>query len=659
MFTASLFVLLLNKPATCFHVKRCSFTHGRSRHHSHEASPAIAPSNSDSILWEEQLRQEATDALLPVFFPKYDGKNSTSRDPSSTQKPITAEATLKRLLRRKYQHRKECDSDQKKTPGASRKRLAALILGTSVMRLRHWYDVVTIQNNTILHGTKLPIPHPFDSSLCSLMLENNITGGGGAINDSLEESLITSDNNHSYFIEERLLVRAMIDTHAHYLSNTAINPTPTILLQQPKSRSNNKAINLSIQYSLPPFLTSSLLSHYGYTKTKQICSLMNNRGPITIRKNAIRFPGTDEELCKWLWEEDGVRAEPLPTVLEGTRLPYEHHAHGKNGQFRQNVELTAPSDGSSSYIMGSLSESGSVMPSEGTIQLLPPLAKSIWSMRGWQNGYFEVQDAGSQLIVQSLEVVPGESVLDYCAGNGGKTFALASAIMNTAGAGSHSANSQHATNATVLHSQIVAHDVVEERLRQIKGSLSRVGFVVPEGNRTYNGTITAQSSRTDCKCTIQLDTSSDLETTHSSTYFDAVLVDAPCSSTGVLRRRPSQRWDLTEKQIFQELPDLQLEILEKAASFVNENGGKLVYSTCSLLSEENECVVRKFERSSLFLDQGFEPWEFVPIMSNDKVEYDKDRDGVSNKNSHMLTLLPSETGSDGFFIARWKRGAKV
>ena len=69
--------------------------------------------------------------------------------------------------------------------------------------------------------------------------------------------------------------------------------------------------------------------------------------------------------------------------------------------------------------------------------------------------------------------------------------------------------------------------------------------------------------------------------------------------------------------------------------------------------------MRKFERSSLFLDQGFEPWEFVPIMSNDKVEYDKDRDGVSNKNSHMLTLLPSETGSDGFFIARWKRGAKV
>ncbi|KAL7523554.1 hypothetical protein ACHAXR_000233, partial [Thalassiosira sp. AJA248-18] len=132
--------------------------------------------------------------------------------------------------------------------------------------------------------------------------------------------------------------------------------------------------------------------------------------------------------------------------------------------------------------------------------------------------------------------------------------------------------------------------------------------------------------------------------------FDAVLVDAPCSSTGVLRRRPSQRWDLTEKQSFEVLPDLQLEILENASSFVNEKGGKLVYSTCSLLREENEDVVRKFERSSVFLNEGFERWEFVPQADDTE---------VSEENPHTLTLIPSETGSDGFFIARWKRGKNM
>ena len=181
-----------------------------------------------------------------------------------------------------------------------------------------------------------------------------------------------------------------------------------------------------------------------------------------------------------------------------------------------------------------------------------------------------------------------------------------------------------------------------------------------EGNGTYDGTIHAnQNSHGDSKCTIQIATSSDLDSAHNSTpsLFDAVLVDAPCSSTGVLRRRPSQRWDLTEKQIH-DLPDLQLEILEKAASFVNENGGKLVYSTCSLLREENENVVRKFEQSNVFLKGGFKRWDFIPITSKDSTGHnDIDSDEVaSTKSSHVFTLLPSEKGSDGFFIARWRRG---
>lgn len=247
--------------------------------------------------------------------------------------------------------------------------------------------------------------------------------------------------------------------------------------------------------------------------------------------------------------------------------------------------------------------------------------------------------------MQSLEVEPGESILDYCAGNGGKTFALASAVMNSESAAGNSTN-------CVLHSHIVAHDVVEERLRQIKGSLSRVGLVARRDDSNCNGTITAQTSLPNRKCTLQ--TSSNLDATHGSSRFDAVLVDAPCSSTGVLRRRPSQRWDLTEKQISEELPRLQSDLLERAAAFVCAKGGRLVYSTCSLLPEENESVAREFEASRAFLDLGFKRWEFDSSGIDDGAERDIDGGG-KGKDCHMLTILPSETGSDGFFIARWKR----
>jgi 16S rRNA (cytosine967-C5)-methyltransferase len=266
-----------------------------------------------------------------------------------------------------------------------------------------------------------------------------------------------------------------------------------------------------------------------------------------------------------------------------------------------------------------------------------------------------VQDAGSQIITQSLEVKPGDDILDYCAGNGGKTFGLASAVLDTSHiGGSHSNDNCDAKKcSTSPHSKIVAHDVIDERLRQIKGSLNRVGFSALVDKSNDNGTVyVAQNRHGDCKCTIQIATSSDLDAGIKciASCFDAVLVDAPCSSTGVLRRRPSQRWDLTEKQVYEELPQLQLEVLEKAASFVRE-GGRLVYSTCSLLKEENECVARKFEQS--LIGSSFERWNFSPMMGS----YSPARDEQSLR--HTLTLLPSKNGSDGFFIARWKRRAKI
>jgi 16S rRNA (cytosine967-C5)-methyltransferase len=145
-------------------------------------------------------------------------------------------------------------------------------------------------------------------------------------------------------------------------------------------------------------------------------------------------------------------------------------------------------------------------------------------MPAWKDGWFEVQDAGSQFIVASTEIVPGETVVDYCAGNGGKTLAMLSHIAASCSSQDmdmdNTIRSQHPT--TVLW----AHDIVRQRLAQLEGSLARVG-VHPS---------------IDLRVTDQKD-----ELEHG--MADVVLVDAPCSSCGALRRRPSHRWTLQSDEL--------------------------------------------------------------------------------------------------------------
>lgn len=569
--------------------------------------------------WDMQLRQEAVDALLPVFFPKSIIPNTSSDECISTKK-ITAEASLKKLLRKRYQRTSKDDDlnntiQSKYTDDEARGRLAKLVLGTSVLRLRHYYVVASRYN---MSSREVTLPYPGDDSVRSLLLINNEKSG--------DDDVQTNEQS-----EEEAVVRAMIDEHAKYLSVSSYLP-----VELTQINADTPAINLAIQYSLPTFLTTALVSQYGYSMTQRICSFMNDPGPVTIRKNCVRFSGSDEELCKWLWEEDGVQAVPLSVLLESK-------SEGVNNNDNK-LQLTAQSNGGALYALGGEYNVGSVRAPNGCIQILPPeqstfqqkkLSKSIWSMRGWQNGYFEVQDAGSQCIVQSLEVSPGDYVLDYCAGNGGKTFGLASVLMDT-----NRLRRDDPDYSDEITSHIVAHDVVEERLRQVEGSLSRVGF--EDGDPNDLSTITSYSAGCEAsndgsrrlRCSIQIASSTEIES--ESSHFDAVLVDAPCSSTGVLRRRPSQRWDIRENQVLDVLPKLQLEILQRAASFVKEGGGKLVYSTCSMLKEENESVCRLFEESDAYAEHGFQRW------------------GFDNRETNSVTLLPT-SNSDGFFIARWKR----
>ncbi len=164
------------------------------------------------------------------------------------------------------------------------------------------------------------------------------------------------------------------------------------------------------------------------------------------------------------------------------------------------------------------------------------------------DGWFEIQDEGSQRIVAAVAAQPGEIVLDWCAGAGGKTLALA-ADMQQKG-------------------RLIALDTHQKRLTECQRRLTRAGAIF---------------------ATTQL-----LEQGRSKKLpkADAVLVDAPCSSSGALRRNPELRWHL-DNDWLRRFPAQQLTILTDAACHVVQ-GGRLIYATCSLMRAENEDVVRQF-----------------------------------------------------------------
>ena len=228
----------------------------------------------------------------------------------------------------------------------------------------------------------------------------------------------------------------------------------------------------------------------------------------------------------------------------------------------------------------------------------------MWSLEQWKRGECELMDEGSQCVVLACEAAEGEAVLDMCAGNGGKALALA-ALVGDSGS-------------------LLAHDVVESRLAALRASAERAS--VSE------------------RITTVLTGGEGLEQA-CDRRFDLVLVDAPCSSSGTLRRHPGLRWGglWTRAHGVEErerLVALQRSLLERALSMTRP-GGRLVYATCSLDHEENERVADAFAGSAIGAE--CEPWPFA--------------DGVAGRHDrapHYRTLWPHRHGTDGFFIARWR-----
>ncbi len=205
---------------------------------------------------------------------------------------------------------------------------------------------------------------------------------------------------------------------------------------------------------------------------------------------------------------------------------------------------------------------------------------NIRNIPGYKEGLWVVQGAASAMVARILGPEPGEKILDLCAAPGAKTTHIAS-VMNDTG-------------------EITAVDISPERLEKITGNCERLGIKSVK-------TIEADASE------IKL-----------NEEFDRILVDAPCSNTGVFGKRPDARWRRKPGDI-DTLAGLQLKILTNAAGMLKPGGG-LVYSTCSIEPEENIQVVEKF----LSLNKCFQP-EFSKL------------------------ILQSEQDMDGFFIARMRK----
>ncbi|OYQ41492.1 RsmB/NOP family class I SAM-dependent RNA methyltransferase [Flavobacterium aurantiibacter] len=209
---------------------------------------------------------------------------------------------------------------------------------------------------------------------------------------------------------------------------------------------------------------------------------------------------------------------------------------------------------------------------------------NVFLTDAFKEGLFEVQDASSQLVAPLLDVKPGMRVIDACAGAGGKTLHLASLMENKG--------------------QLIAMDLYESKLKQLKLRAKRNGAF----NIEYR----------------IIDSTKVIKKLHQKA--DRVLIDAPCSGLGVLKRNPDSKWKL-QPEFIDNIREVQRDVLYRYSEMVKP-GGKLVYATCSILPSENQQQVAAF----LETDHG------------------KNFNFVTDKN-----IFAHETGFDGFYMALLER----
>jgi 16S rRNA (cytosine967-C5)-methyltransferase len=274
---------------------------------------------------------------------------------------------------------------------------------------------------------------------------------------------------------------------------------------------NKEVIPLHIRLSFPQDLFDLIAASHGIEKAAEICMTSNSPAPTTVRINPLKT--TREEMMQ--------RWESQYSISQCKMSPYGIIFHKKINFFE-----------------------------------LPE----------FKAGLFEVQDEGSQLLADLMEPKPGQLVLDYCSGSGGKTLAFA-----------------HKMN---LKGQIYLHDIRKNILFECRRRLKRAGI---------------QNS--------QIILADDPKLQKIKKKMDWVLVDAPCTGTGTMRRNPDMKWKFSAEMLYR-LVGQQRTIFEKALSYLHPNG-KIIYATCSILNQENQQQIEHFIKTyNLKLDTP--PFHTIP-----------------------------------------------
>ncbi len=307
--------------------------------------------------------------------------------------------------------------------------------------------------------------------------------------------------------------------------------------QAGESRSVDTAERLSIRHSMPEFVIRQWLDRYGEQETANLCGALNEPAPISMRVNTLR---TDVRKCREILRSEDLLVRPT---------------------------LFSP------------------------VGLIAERRFTAQSHQSYRDGLFEMQDEGSQILSMLVDPQPGETVVDACAGGGGKSLHMAALMQN--------------------RGVLIAMDIDERRLKNASLRAERAGVTLLRARHLNGG----QERIADL-----------------SAQADRVLVDAPCSGLGTVRRNPGLKLRISE-ELVRSFALAQRSLLEQFASLVRP-GGRLVYSTCSLLREENEEVVSWFLSSHLEFTPA--PPTAIPGIEGDPL---------------MVTLFPHRLGTDGFFAA--------
>jgi 16S rRNA (cytosine967-C5)-methyltransferase len=318
-----------------------------------------------------------------------------------------------------------------------------------------------------------------------------------------------------------------------------------------------KTSNPAVGFSHPQWLVEKWEKRFGLKHVRQLLEWNNSPPGTFARVNTLK---TDAGKLLEKWRAENVEYD----FVRRDFLPSRGH---------QGAESL---DGTKSKGWDDRSLTVADQPDLETIifemKSHPPLA----SLESFRDGWFYIQDPGTLLAVLELAPQAGDTVLDLCAAPGGKTTFIAQLTGNTG--------------------KIIAADVSEERLKLLEENCVRLGVT--------------------CVEPLQF---SKLET--QNLEFDRILIDAPCSNTGVLRRRVDLRWRISSEELAR-LQQTQLDLLKQAAPKVR-SGGVLIYSTCSLEPEENSSVVQEF------------------LKADKTFELERERE-----------LLPFKDQVDGAFVAR-------